>query len=66
VTRRFWGQVGACRYTVDVGPGRIMRWAVPEAKGHDDLLVSAALVGVLEGMDWRPRAAIGRTRVDWG
>ena len=42
-----------------------MRWSVPEAKGHDDLLVSVALVGVLEGLDWRPRVAISRTRQDF-
>jgi hypothetical protein len=63
-TRTFWGQVEGCEYTVDEGPGRIMRWSVPEAKGHDDLLISAALVGALDDRDWRPRVAVGRTRAD--
>src|SRR5205807_1777143 len=64
-TGRFWAQVEACEYTVDVGPGKIMRWSVPESKGHDDLLVSAALVAVLDGLDLRPRVAKGRMREDW-
>lgn len=64
-TRHFWRQVKNCEYTVDVGPGRIMRWSVPERKGYDDLLVSAALVGYLEGLEWRPREFAGRTREDF-
>jgi hypothetical protein len=50
--------------TVDPGPGKIMRWSVPESKGHDDLLISAALVGALDDRDWRPRVAVGRQRED--
>jgi hypothetical protein len=64
-TGRFWAQVEGCEYTVDVGPGKIMRWSVPESKGHDDLLISASLVGVLDGLDLRPRMVSGRTREDW-
>jgi hypothetical protein len=64
VTRAWWGQVRDCTYSVDPGPGKIMRWSVPEAKGHDDLLISAALVGALEERDWRPRVAVGRQRED--
>jgi hypothetical protein len=56
-TRLWWQQVADCRYTVLPGPGTVMRWAVPDSKGHEDLLVSAALVGVLEGLDWRSGAA---------
>src|SRR5688500_11385862 len=26
-TRRFWAQVEGCEYTVDEGPGRVMRWS---------------------------------------
>jgi hypothetical protein len=63
-TATWWGQVGACTYSVDPGPGKVMRWSVPEAKGHDDLLISAALVGALDDRDWRPQVAVGRTRVD--
>ncbi|HUS14980.1 MAG TPA: hypothetical protein VM536_08165 [Chloroflexia bacterium] len=59
-TRLYWAQVAACTYTVAPGPGRLLRWSVPPAKGHDDLLVSAALVGALDTHDWRPRAASAR------
>jgi hypothetical protein len=64
-TRHFWRQVEGCEYTVDVGPGRIMRWSVPERKGYDDLLVSAALVGHLDELEWRQREFGGRTRADF-
>jgi hypothetical protein len=64
-TGLFWAQARACAATVLPGPGKILRWGVPEARGHDDLLVSAALVGALEARDWRPRVAVGRTRQDW-
>jgi hypothetical protein len=64
-TGRFWAQVEGCEYTVDAGPGKIMRWSVAERKGHDDLLVSAALVAHLDTLDWRPRVAVGRTREDF-
>ena len=61
-TRAFWRQAHECRYTVAPGPGRLMRWGVPPALGHDDLLISAALVAVLDRQDWRPRVARGRSR----
>jgi hypothetical protein len=64
-TRRFWAQVAATTYDVAPGPGKLMRWSVPEGRGHDDLMISAALVGVLDGRDWRPRVAVGRTRKDF-
>jgi hypothetical protein len=38
-----------------------MSWSVPDPRVHDDLLLSAALVTVLDEQDWRPREAIGRT-----
>ena len=57
--------MAACTFTVDAGPGKILRWQVPARRGHDDLLVSAALIGALDDRSWRPRAAVGRTRVDW-
>lgn len=65
VTRRYWAQVAACTYDVAPGPGKLMRWSVPEGRGHDDLLLSAALVAALDQRDWRPRMAAGRTRGDW-
>ena len=56
----FWAQVRQCQYEVRPGPGRLMSWAVPDPKVHDDLLLSAALVAVLDEQDWRPREAMGR------
>jgi hypothetical protein len=64
-TGRFWAQVEGCEYSVMPGPGQVMRWSVPEKKGHDDLLVSAALVGYLEELEWRAGGYGGRTREDF-
>lgn len=61
-TRRYWHQVKATRYSVQPGPGQILKWAVPETAGHDDLIVSAALCGELDEQDWRPRTASGHKR----
>ena len=55
-TRQFWYEVEACQFEVRPGPSQQMRWGVWEspaydgwiARGHDDLLVSAALCSVLE------------------
>ena len=56
----FWRQVRECTYDVRPGPNRLMSWAVPDPKTHDDLLLSAALCAVLDEQDWRPREAKGR------
>ncbi len=58
--RTFWSQVESCQSQILEGPGKIIRWGVldgsrDEASGelvHDDLLVSAALVGLLDGQEW--------------
>jgi hypothetical protein len=55
----FWQQVAACRYTVLPGPGRLIRWGVEDERLHDDLLLSTALIAVLDRHDWRPRLARG-------
>lgn len=55
----FWRQVIACRYEVRPGPNRLLSWEVPDARTHDDLLISSALVAVLDEQDWRPRTARG-------
>ncbi|HET9015504.1 MAG TPA: hypothetical protein VFN57_07905 [Thermomicrobiaceae bacterium] len=60
--RVFWTQVRRCRYEVRRGPGRLMSWSVPDPAVHDDLLLSAALVAVLDRQDWRPREAVGSLR----
>ena len=56
----FWRQVEQCTYEVRAGPNRLMSWSVPDPRVHDDLLLSAALVAVLDEQDWRPRGAVGR------
>jgi hypothetical protein len=52
----FLRQAAACEMTVLPGPGQILRWGVPDGRRdpasgaplHDDLLISAALAGLLE------------------
>jgi len=59
-TRQFWYEVGACQYEIRPGPARMMKWGVTEtpaydgiiARGHDDLLISAALCSVIDDQDW--------------
>ncbi len=56
----FAQQLDYCQYEILVGPGKIMRWGVPDgtrdvATGdlvHDDCILSAALVSVLDGETW--------------
>jgi len=64
-TRAFWLQASAATYAVRPGPGQVMQWSVPGRDLHDDLLLSAALCGALDDLDWSPRVArgtIGRGR----
>lgn len=54
--RQFWYEVEKCQYEVLDGPGQRLRWGVVEpaaydglvARGHDDLLISAAFTAVLD------------------
>lgn len=48
----FWQQVEAAQSEMVSGPGRRLRWDVPDRNLHDDLLISAALVAALEDGDW--------------
>jgi len=50
--RAFWAQAEAAEVEYLPGPGQRIRWGVPEAAGHDDLLVSAALCVVLDEGGW--------------
>ena len=58
----FLGQCEHCEYEVLDGPGKLLRWGVPDgtrnrASGeslHDDLLISAALCSVLDERKWNP------------
>ena len=58
-TRLFWRQLEACGYEVRPGPGKLLAWGVDDARLHDDLLMSLALVGALDDVDWRPRVVRG-------
>ncbi len=60
----FWRQVAACTFTVRPGVGRQMAWSVPDPETHDDLLMSAALIGALDDHDFRDRVARGVTSND--
>ena len=59
LTASYWEQLRATTYETLPGPGKLLRWQVPAARGHDDLVMSAALAAVLDGIDWRPRVAKG-------
>jgi hypothetical protein len=59
LTRLFRAQLAAITYATPPGPGKTLRWGVPPARGHDDLVMSAALTATLDGFDWRDRIARG-------
>jgi hypothetical protein len=59
LTASYWDQLRATTYETLPGPGKLLRWQVPPSRGHDDLVMSAALTAVLDGLDWRPRVAKG-------
>lgn len=59
LTRLFWSQLAATSYDAPPGPHKVLQWSVPAGHGHDDLVMSAALVAMLDGVDWRPRLARG-------
>lgn len=56
----FWQQVKFCEFEILPGPNKTVRWGVPDgtrdpASGelvHDDLLISAALLALLDEQDW--------------
>ena len=57
----FWGQATVCR--AEYLPNKTMRWYVDESEGHDDYVVSLALlVAALEAGG--PRVARGRLEED--
>jgi hypothetical protein len=58
VTATFHEQLQAITYDTVAGPGRQLRWGAPPGR-HDDLVLSLALVSVLDGIDWRERTARG-------
>ena len=56
----FFNQLAHCQYEIQTGPDKRICWGVPDgtrdlASGelvHDDLVVSAALLGVLDRQAW--------------
>jgi hypothetical protein len=56
----FFRQAQGCQYEVLPGLGKVLRWSVPDGYRdpytgellHDDLLMSAALVAVLDAQQW--------------
>ncbi len=56
----FWREVLHCQIQVQASPAKTMQWGVPEncvdptsgEKVHDDLLISAAMCALLEGVRW--------------
>ena len=56
---KFWEQAKNCMNQVLTGPGRLMRWGVPEGTRdeqgdliHDDELISSAMCAVLDVQEW--------------
>lgn len=53
-------QLDSCTYEIVEGPGKLMHWGVPDGTRdpstgeylHDDLIISAALVSILDGQVW--------------
>ena len=64
ITARYWAELAATTYTTVPGPGKLLRWSVPSGRGHDDLMMSAALAAALDGLDLRPRLAVGYERTE--
>lgn len=62
VTDAFWSQLRAISFATRPGPGMALQWSVPDKAGHDDLVMSAALVARLEPISFRSRIAVGRRR----
>jgi hypothetical protein len=55
----FWKQANHCMNQVLVGPGRLMRWGVPDGTRdqlgdvvHDDELISSSLCAILDDQEW--------------
>ena len=59
LSRLYRAQLAATTYEAPPGPAKVLQWSVPAGRGHDDLVMSAALVTLLDEVDWRPRVARG-------
>ncbi len=59
ITDDYYDQMGKVTFEILPGPQKTLRWSVPTSQGHDDLVMSSALVSVLDELDLRPRVAKG-------
>lgn len=59
VTEQFWAELKGITYEVVAGPGKLMRWGALHGKGHDDLVMSAALIAAVDPDEVKRRVAIG-------
>jgi hypothetical protein len=58
--KEYFQQLAACQYQIQTGPDKKIRWSVPDgirdpASGelvHDDLLISAAMLALLDEQTW--------------
>ena len=68
--RAFLRQCAACQMEAGAGPERRLTWGVPDGlrspetgeREHDDLLLSAALTAVLDGLPWPAQGGAGMVR----
>lgn len=52
----FRSELERAQMEVRPGPGRLIKWGVPESNGHDDMLISCALVAELDACAPAPYA----------
>ncbi len=58
--QEFFNQLAFCQYEIIPGPEKKMKWGVIDGTRdpvtgelvHDDLILSAALVGILDNQEW--------------
>jgi hypothetical protein len=67
-------QLELCQMEILPGPGKLMRWGVPDGSRdprsgelvHDDLVISAALCARLEGERWgKTESVVIEAREEW-
>ena len=51
VTRVYRAQLAATTNALVPGPNKLLRWSVPAGRGHDDLVVRAALTALLDDLE---------------
>ncbi|MBX3068874.1 MAG: hypothetical protein KF883_00100 [Thermomicrobiales bacterium] len=59
LTAAFSAQLRSIEYDVANATSKQVRWGTPAHRGHDDLVMSAAMTALLDDYDYRPRIARG-------